>query len=91
VLVFTGITSTYQAEICQGVEIQGKQSVLKTAKSTAEIHSVRHNVYVAIETGRELWAVVRYPVRLRKSDRDRAYAKIHKYSYDNLSADKQNR
>jgi hypothetical protein len=46
--------------------------VLKTAKSTVEVHSLWHDIYVATETGRQMRAVVYYSVRLRKSDREKA-------------------
>jgi hypothetical protein len=72
VLVFIGMTSEFLAESCQGDGTQEQQSVLKITKSTGEVHSVRHDMYVVTETGRQMGAVVYYSVRLRKSDRDRA-------------------
>jgi hypothetical protein len=72
VLVFTGMTSAFLAESCQGDRTQGQQSVLKTAKSTVAVHTVWHDIYVATETGGQMRAVVYYCVRLRKSDRERA-------------------
>jgi hypothetical protein len=72
VLVFIGMTSAFLAETFQGDRKQGQQSVLKIAKSTVEVHSVWHNIYVAAETGGQMRAVVYYSVRLRKSDRERA-------------------
>jgi hypothetical protein len=69
VLVFVGMTSVFLLESCQGDRKQGQQTVLKTAKSTVEVHSVWHDIYVATETGGQMWAVVCYSVRLRKSDR----------------------
>jgi hypothetical protein len=66
VLVLIGMTSAFLAESCQGDRTQGQQSVLKTAKSTVEVHSVWHNIYVATETGGQMRAVVCYSVRLRK-------------------------
>jgi hypothetical protein len=59
------------AESCQGDRTQGQQSVLKIAKSTVEVHSVWHGIYIATETGGQMRAVVYYSVRLRKSDRER--------------------
>jgi hypothetical protein len=69
VLVFIGTTSAFLAESCQGDRTQGQQSALKFAKSTVEVHSVWHDIYVATETGGQMRAVVYYSVRLRKSDR----------------------
>jgi hypothetical protein len=71
VLVFIGMTSAFLAESCQGDRTQGQQPVLKIAKSTVEVHSVWHDIYVATETGWQMRAVVYYSVRLRKSDRER--------------------
>jgi hypothetical protein len=71
VLVFIGMTSAFLAESCQGDRTQGQQSVLKNVKSTVELHSVWHNIYVATETGGQMRAVVYYSVRLRNSDRER--------------------
>jgi hypothetical protein len=42
------------------------------SKSTVEVQSVWHGIYVATETGGQMWAVAYYSVRLRKSDRGRA-------------------
>jgi hypothetical protein len=72
VLVFIGMTSAFLAESCQGDRTQGQKSVLKIAKSTAEVHSLRHDIYVATETGGWMRAVVYHSVRLPKSDRERA-------------------
>jgi hypothetical protein len=72
VSVFIGMTSAFLAESCQGDRTQGQQSVIKTAKSTVEVHSVWHDIYVATETGGHMRAVVYYSVRLRKRDRERA-------------------
>jgi hypothetical protein len=66
VLVFVGMTS-FLAESCR---TQKHQSVLKTAKSTVEVHSVWHDIYIATETGGQMRAVVYCSVRLRKSDRE---------------------
>jgi hypothetical protein len=71
VLVFIGMTSAFLDESCLGDRTQGQQSDLKIAKSTVEVHSVWHNIYVATETGGQMRAVVYYSVRLRKSDRER--------------------
>jgi hypothetical protein len=68
VLVFVGMTSEFLAESCQGDRTQSQQSVLKIAKSTVEVHSVRHGIYVVTETGGQMRAVVYYSVRLRKSE-----------------------
>lgn len=38
----------FHAESCQGHQ---QQSVLKKLKNKVEVHSVRHDVYVATETG----------------------------------------
>jgi hypothetical protein len=72
VLVFIGMKSPFLAESCQGDRTRGQQSVLKVAKSTVELHSVWHDIYVATETGGQMRAVVYYSVRLRKTDRERA-------------------
>jgi hypothetical protein len=72
VMVFVGMMSAFLAEICQVDRTQGQRSVLKTAKSTVEVHSVWYNIYVATEAGGQMQAVVYYSVRLRKSDRERA-------------------
>jgi hypothetical protein len=72
VLVFIGKTSAFLAESCQGDRTLGQQSVLKTAKSTVEVHSVWHDIYVATGTGGQMRAVVCYSVRLLESDRVRA-------------------
>jgi hypothetical protein len=68
VLVFTGMTSVFLAESCQGDRTQGQQSVLKIVKSTVEVHSVWHDIYVATKAGGQMRAVVYYSVRLRKSE-----------------------
>jgi hypothetical protein len=72
VLVFIVMMSAFLAESCQGDRTQGQRSVLKTAKSTVEVHSVWHDIYVATETGGQMRAVVYYSARLRKSDCERA-------------------
>jgi hypothetical protein len=72
VLVFIVMTSAFLAESCQGYQTQEQQSVLKTTKSTVEVYSVWHDMYVATETGGQMRAVVYYSARLRKSDRERA-------------------
>jgi hypothetical protein len=55
VLVFSRMTSVFLAESCESDRTQGQQSVLKTAKSTVEAHSVWYDtgktLYVATETG----------------------------------------
>jgi hypothetical protein len=66
------MTSAFLAESCQGDRTQGQQSVVKVAKSTVEVHSVQHDIYLATETGGQMRAGVYYAVRLRKSDRERA-------------------
>jgi hypothetical protein len=58
VLVFIGMTSAFLSESCQGGRTQGQQSVLKTAKSTVEVHSEWHDIYVAAETGGQMGALV---------------------------------
>jgi hypothetical protein len=70
VLGFNGMTSAFLAESCQGDRTQGQQPVIKIAKSTVEVHSVWHDIYVATEAGGQMRAVVWYSVRLRKSDRE---------------------
>jgi hypothetical protein len=72
VLVFVGLTSAFLAKSCQGDRTQGQQSVLKIARSTVEVHSVCHDIYVATETAGQMRAAVYYSVRLRKSDREGA-------------------
>jgi hypothetical protein len=72
VLVFVVMTSAFLAASCQGDRTQGQQSVLKIAKSTVEVRSVWHDIYVVTETGGQMRPVVYYFVRLRKSDRERA-------------------
>jgi hypothetical protein len=71
VLVFIGMKSAFLTESCQSDRTRGQQSVLKIAKSTVEVHSVRHDIYVTTETGGQMRAVVYYSARLRKSDRER--------------------
>jgi hypothetical protein len=71
VFVFIGITTAFLSENCQGDGTQGQQSVLKIAKSTVEVHSVWHDIYVATETGGQMRAVVCHSVRLRNSYRER--------------------
>jgi hypothetical protein len=68
-LVFIGMTLGFLAESYQGDRTQ--QSVLKITKSTVEVHSVWHDIYVATETGGQMRAVVYYSARLRKSDHER--------------------
>jgi hypothetical protein len=51
VLVFTEMTPAFLSESHQGDAKKGQQSVLKTAKTTAEVHSVWHYMYVPNETG----------------------------------------
>jgi hypothetical protein len=68
VLVFIGMTSAFLTGSCQGDRTQGQQSVIKIAKSTVEVHSVWHDIYIATETGGQMRAVVYYSVRLRKSE-----------------------
>jgi hypothetical protein len=70
VLVFIRMTSAFLVESYQGNQTQGQQLVLKIAKSTVEVHSVWHDIYVATETGGQMRAAVCYSVRLRKSDRE---------------------
>jgi hypothetical protein len=66
------MTSAFLSESCQGDRTQGQQSILKSAKSTVELHSVWHGIYVATETGGQMRAVVllRAPAqeRPRKSE-----------------------
>jgi hypothetical protein len=71
VLVFVGMTSVFLPESCQGDRTQGQQTVMKIAKSAVEVHSVWDDIYVATETGGQMWVAVCYSVRLRKSDRER--------------------
>jgi hypothetical protein len=79
-------------ESCQGDRKQEQQSVLKPDKSTVEVHSVWHDIYVATKTGGQMPAVVYYSVRLRKSVRERArdLRTMHKYYNNIFSANKQN-
>jgi hypothetical protein len=90
VLVFVRVTSAFLAESCQGDRTQGHQSVLKTAKSTVEVHLVWHDIYVATEIGGQVQAVMFFSVHLRKSDRERA-RDLRRESQINFSADEQNR
>jgi hypothetical protein len=62
------MTSAFLTESCQGDRTKRQQSVLKSAKSTVEVHSVWHDIYVATETGGQMRAVVYFSVRLRKSE-----------------------
>jgi hypothetical protein len=71
-LVFIGMTSAFLVESCQGDWTQEKRPVLNIAKSTVEVHSVWHDMYVPTETGGQIRAVECYSVRLRKNDRERA-------------------
>jgi hypothetical protein len=59
-LVFIWMTSAFLVESCQGDRKRGQQSVLKIAQSAIEVHSVRHGIYVATETGGQMRAVVYY-------------------------------
>jgi hypothetical protein len=68
VLLFIGMTSAILAESCQDDRTQGEQSVLRIAKSTVEVHSVWHDIYVATETGGQTRALVYYSARLRKGE-----------------------
>jgi hypothetical protein len=54
VLLFIGMTSAFLAECCQGDRTQGQRSALKIAKSTVEVHSVWHDIYVATEWDRRV-------------------------------------
>lgn len=45
--LFLGITSALMPESCRGDRIQGQQLVLRTVKSTVEVHWVWHDIYVA--------------------------------------------
>jgi hypothetical protein len=54
------------------IEKNWQQTVRETAKSTVELHSACYDIYVATDTGRQLWAVVCYWARLRKGDREKA-------------------
>jgi hypothetical protein len=67
-LVLIGKTSAFLAVSCQGDRTQGQQTLLKIAKSTVEVHSVWHNMYVATGTGEQMRDIVYYSVRLRKSE-----------------------
>jgi hypothetical protein len=87
VLVFVGMTSVLLAESFQGDRTQEQKSVLKTAKSTVEVHSVWRGIYVVSETGGQMRAVVYHYARLRKCERKRA----RDLRRDNFSANKQNR
>jgi hypothetical protein len=87
-LVFIGMTSAFLAESFQGYQAQGQQLVLKIAKSTVAIHSMWHNICVAVETGGQMRVVVYYSVRMRKSVRERARAlrPMREYYHNNFSA-----
>jgi hypothetical protein len=61
------MTLAFLAKSCQGDRTQEQQSVLKLSRSTVEVHLVWH-IYVAIETGRQLRAVVYYSLHQRKSE-----------------------
>jgi hypothetical protein len=52
--------------------VRARQRQQLVAKSTVEVHSVWHDIYVATGTGGQIRAVVYYSLRLRKSDRERA-------------------
>jgi hypothetical protein len=47
-------------------------NISKFSKTTVEVQSVWHDIYVATETGWQMRAVEYYSVRLRKRDRERA-------------------
>jgi hypothetical protein len=69
VLMSMGMTSAFLAESCQDDRTQGQQSFLKIAKSTVEVYSVWHDIYIATETGGQMRALVYYySVRLGKSE-----------------------
>jgi hypothetical protein len=72
VLVCFGMTSEFLAESCQSDWTQSQQSVLKIVKSTVEVNLVWHSIYIATETGGQMWAVVFFPVHLRKINCERA-------------------
>jgi hypothetical protein len=72
VLVFTGMTSAFLAESCQGDRTPGQHSVPRIAKSTVEALSLWHDIYVGTETGGQMRVVVNNSLRLRNSDRERA-------------------
>jgi hypothetical protein len=44
VLVFAGMTTLFLDENYHGGRTQGQQSVLKTAKSTVDVHSMWHDI-----------------------------------------------
>jgi hypothetical protein len=71
-LLFIGMTSAFLAASCQGDRTQGQHSVLKIAKSTVEVHSLWHDIYVVTDTGWQMRAVVYYSVLLGKRDLERA-------------------
>jgi hypothetical protein len=77
VLVFSGMTSAYLAESCQGDRTQGQQSVLLELKSIVEVHSVWHNIYVAGRCG----LLLRVPAKERGT-----YVAMHKYYHKKFSA-----
>jgi hypothetical protein len=68
ILASIGMTSAFLAESCQGDRTQGKQSFLRIAKSTVEVHEVWHDIYVATETGGQIRAHAPAQERPRKSE-----------------------
>jgi hypothetical protein len=66
------MTSAFMAESCKGDRTQEQQPIIKTAKSTIEVHSLWHDIYVATEAGGQIRVVVCYCGRLRMGDRERA-------------------
>jgi hypothetical protein len=82
----------FLAESRQGDRTQGQKSVLKTAKSTVEVHSVWHDIYVATETGRcgLLYITPRACARATAKEQG-TNAAMHKCYQNNITANKQNR
>jgi hypothetical protein len=76
-----GMMSAFLAESCQGDWTQGQQSVLKIAKSTVKVHSGWHDIYVATETGGQMWAVVYYSVHCTRvtMKEQGTYTMTHRY------------
>jgi hypothetical protein len=63
----------YWDDSCQGNRKQRQQSVLKIAKSTVEVHSVWHDIYIATEAGGQMRVVCITPcacARARDLSRD---------------------
>jgi hypothetical protein len=54
-------------ESCRVSEQEGN-NVLKIVKSTVKVHLVWHSIHTGTETGRQMWAVVYYSMRLRKTN-----------------------